>query len=61
LPARDFEITRYGAKPDEAANSSDAIREAIAACSAAGGGRVVVPPSRTSSKTSKESPRKASG
>ena len=38
FPNRDFEITRYGT------DSSDAIRKAIAACSAAGGGRVVVPP-----------------
>ncbi len=42
FPNRDFDITRYGARPE--ADSSDAVRKAIAACSVAGGGRVVVPP-----------------
>ncbi len=44
FPNRDFDITRYGAKPDPEADSTEALRKAIAACSAAGGGRVVVPP-----------------
>ncbi len=42
FPARDFNITNYGAVgggPD----CTEAIRKAIAACHAAGGGRVVVP------------------
>ncbi|MEO7508746.1 MAG: glycoside hydrolase family 28 protein [Pyrinomonadaceae bacterium] len=41
FPARDFLITNYGAKPS--ADSTEAIRQAIAACNAAGGGRVVIP------------------
>ncbi|MEP6918077.1 MAG: glycoside hydrolase family 28 protein [Acidobacteriota bacterium] len=43
FPARDFDITRYGAVGDGVASCTDAIRRAIAACRAAGGGRVVVP------------------
>ena len=46
FPARDFPITRYGAKPGGAIDSSAALRQAIAACAAAGGGRVVVPEGR---------------
>ena len=38
---RDFDIVKYGARAG--ADSTEAIRKAIAACSAAGGGRVVVP------------------
>ena len=41
FPARDFNITDYGAVAE--ADSTEAIRKAIAACHAAGGGRVVVP------------------
>jgi len=44
FPDRRFDITRYGAVAG--ADSTDAIRRAIAACSAAGGGHVVVPPGR---------------
>ncbi len=40
--ARDFKITDYGATAG-GADSTDAIRQAVAACHAAGGGRVVVP------------------
>jgi polygalacturonase len=44
FPDRDFDITRFGAKPDAAKpDATLALREAIAACHAAGGGRVVVP------------------
>jgi len=43
FPARDFEITKFGAVGDGAKSCGDAIRKAIAACHAAGGGRVVVP------------------
>jgi polygalacturonase len=46
FPDRDFDITRYGARPDASFDNTDAIRRAIAACSAAGGGRVVVPAGR---------------
>ncbi len=42
FPARDFLITKYGAKPGGAIDSSAALRQAIDACAAAGGGRVVV-------------------
>jgi polygalacturonase len=44
FPNRDFNITQYGAAPDGRTDCTDAIRKAIAACTAAGGGRVVVPP-----------------
>ena len=44
--ARDFIITSYGARADGETDCTAAIRQAIAACSAAGGGRVVVPPGR---------------
>ncbi len=40
--ARDFAITNYGAMPDGMNDSSDAIKQAIAACHTAGGGRVVI-------------------
>ena len=39
---RTFSITNYGARPGTA-DATDAIRQAIAACSKSGGGRVVVP------------------
>jgi unsaturated rhamnogalacturonyl hydrolase len=42
FPARDFSIVEHGARPG--ADSTAAIRAAIAACAQAGGGRVVVPP-----------------
>src|SRR5579871_2475644 len=41
FPDRDFDITKYGAKPDAEAGS--AIKQAIEACATAGGGRVVIP------------------
>src|SRR5262245_50041308 len=43
FPARDFDITKFGAVGDGNASCTDAMRKAIAACRAAGGGRVVVP------------------
>src|SRR5437764_3717533 len=43
FPARDFNITNFGAVADGKSDSTEAIRKAIAACNAAGGGRVVVP------------------
>ena len=46
FPSRDFEITKWGAVGDGAADCTDAIRRAIAACRDAGGGRVVVPDGR---------------
>ena len=46
FPDRDFDITRYGARADGSTDCTAAIRQAIAACSAAGGGRVVVPADR---------------
>ncbi len=44
FPERDFAITKFGAAGDGQRDCTNAIRDAIAACSAAGGGRVVVPP-----------------
>src|SRR5580698_6842908 len=43
FPSRDFDVTKYGADGDGKKLSTDAISQAISACSAAGGGRVVVP------------------
>lgn len=43
FPARDFDITRYGAVADGQADCTSAFGAAIAACVKAGGGRVVVP------------------
>ncbi|HET8646583.1 MAG TPA: glycosyl hydrolase family 28-related protein, partial [Vicinamibacteria bacterium] len=43
FPARDFVITRYGARADGRTDATAAIRKAVAACHRAGGGRVVVP------------------
>ncbi len=42
FPAKDFPITRYGAKVGSA-NNGKSIAKAIAACNKAGGGRVVIP------------------
>jgi len=44
FPKRDFQITKFGAKPDGQTDATLAFKNAIAACSKAGGGRVVVPP-----------------
>ena len=44
FPDRDFPVTRFGAKPDGVADSTEAFARAIAECARAGGGRVVVPP-----------------
>ena len=46
FPARDFDITAYGARGDGTTLNTHAIASAIAACAAAGGGRVVVPAGR---------------
>lgn len=43
FPDREFAITRFGAKPGVETDSTQAIRQAVEACSKAGGGRVVVP------------------
>jgi polygalacturonase len=43
---RTFDITAFGAVGDGRFSCTEAIRKAIAACSAAGGGRVVVPNGR---------------
>ena len=46
FPDRDFDVTKYGAVGDSAADCTAAFAQAIAACNAAGGGRVVVPAGR---------------
>jgi polygalacturonase len=43
FPARDFDVTRYGAMGDGLKDNTSAFRDAVAACSRAGGGRLVVP------------------
>ena len=43
FPSRDFNITRYGAKPDDVKANIAAFAKAVAACNKAGGGHVVVP------------------
>ena len=43
FPARDFVITELGAVTDGKTDCTEAIRQAIKACSEAGGGRVIVP------------------
>jgi polygalacturonase len=43
FPARDFDITQFGAVADGKTDSTKAIAKAIDACAEAGGGRVVVP------------------
>src|SRR5438045_312318 len=46
FPSRQFDITRFGAVGDGRADSTWAIRRAMASCRAAGGGTVVVPDGR---------------
>jgi polygalacturonase len=46
FPARDFDVTQYGAKGDGLTKNTAAIAAAIKACADAGGGRVVVPAGR---------------
>jgi polygalacturonase len=41
FPERDFDVTRYGAKPDGKTDCSEAFGKAVRAASEAGGGRVV--------------------
>ncbi len=43
FPARDFEITKFGAVGDSKTDCTEAFQKAIAGCNRAGGGRVVVP------------------
>jgi polygalacturonase len=43
FPARDFDITQFGAVADGQTDASVAIAKAIFACAEAGGGRVIVP------------------
>jgi len=46
FPARDFDVTAFGAVGDGKTLNTDAIAKAIEACHEAGGGRVVVPQGR---------------
>jgi polygalacturonase len=46
FPKRDFDIVKFGAKGDGKMDCSQAIRDAISACTKAGGGRVVIPTGR---------------
>ena len=41
--AAEYDVTRYGARPDGATDNTAAIQKAIDDCSAKGGGRVLVP------------------
>lgn len=43
FPKRDFRITKFGARPGIANDSTEPIAKAIDACNKAGGGRVVIP------------------
>jgi len=43
LSAEEFDITQFGATPDDATDDTLAIRAALEACGKAGGGTVVVP------------------
>jgi len=43
FPARDFDVTVFGAVGDGKTDNTEPFRKAIMACNAAGGGRVVVP------------------
>ncbi len=43
FPARDFDITKFGAKGDNRTDNTNAFAKAITVCNAEGGGRVVVP------------------
>jgi len=46
FPAREFDVTRFGAVGDGRTDATEAIRRAIAACGSEGGGRVLVPAGR---------------
>ena len=41
--AAEYDVTRYGARPDGKSDNTAAIQKAINDCSAKGGGRVLVP------------------
>jgi polygalacturonase len=43
FPHRDFLLAEYGARPGGTNDSTEALRQAVAACAKAGGGRVVIP------------------
>ncbi|MFI5338029.1 MAG: glycoside hydrolase family 28 protein [Opitutales bacterium] len=43
FPARNYDVTAYGAKPDGLTDCRPAVQAAIEACTAAGGGHVLLP------------------
>ena len=43
FPAKDFPITKFGARRGDVKSTTEAFAKAMAACNKAGGGRVVVP------------------
>jgi polygalacturonase len=43
FPNREFDITKFGAVPDNKTDNTTVFQRAIAACAAAGGGAIVVP------------------
>jgi len=51
IPARDYVITDFGAKPDGQTDALPAIKAAIKKASSEGGGRVVIPKGDWLSKT----------
>src|SRR5260370_36560159 len=46
IPARDFDVRRFGAVADGIFDCTPAFKSAVSACVAAGGGRIVVPAGR---------------
>lgn len=43
IGAADFDITQYGATPNDGTDDTQAIKDALTACGSAGGGKVLIP------------------